>query len=346
MQKASRRTWVHTFFYSSRCEWVRHLLLCLLMLFFSFAEMGYHYAIMECGFAPLAILCAVGTLCKVGLIYILILLVIPRLLPHCRYMLFWSVTFLIVLFSILLQHGGEALTYHCYGMPFWRFQCGSSVGFYLLDFCVQFVQWLLVLLGLSVGHLLKYWTTETQKKQRMLVSQLQIETELLKEQVAPVLLCETLHQSGVLAQRDAQKASERLMLLSRLLRYQLYDCRRREVLLDSEVKFLHDYLELLVQNGECTGYSFSVSGQTMGVFVPPLLFVSLVNCSSRGKLTLDFCVEVETLTFRVTGTDGCYEESKVRRRLDRLYSQHYRLLVSSQDVVLTLQLYDYGKAMQ
>lgn len=316
-----------------QCRLWRWVVLCSLFLLFSFSETGYNYDMQGYGAVPLIMLCIIGVTCKVAAAYMLVRFAMPRLLPGRRYAAFWCAVVLSIVLFLFLQYGLESVICKHYGMISAR---GAFFFYHLLDFCVQAVQWLIVFMGLSMGHLLKYWADETQRKQRMETSRLQMETELLKEQVTPALLCETLNRSGVQALSEPSAASERLMLLSRLLRYQLYDCRRKEVLLESEVKFLRDYLALLERNGECAGYTLTVAGQTWGVFVPPLLFVLFVR-PEKAKIGMAFTVSGNRLDFCVTGNCSRIEECKARRRLDDAYAHHYTLSVSSQNASLTIE---------
>lgn len=316
-----------------RCRLWRYVALCLLFLLFSFAETGYNYDMQSHGTVPLMMLCLIGVTCKVATTYVLVRFVMPRLLFGQRYAAFWRAVVGSIVLFIFLQYGLESVSCRHYGMTSFR---GAFSFYHLLDFCIQIVQWLIVFMGLSMGYLLRYWTDEMQRKQRMETSRLQMETELLKEQVTPELLCETLNRSGAQALSEPSAASERLMLLSRLLRYQLYDCRRKEVLLESEVKFLRDYLALLERNGECAGYTLAVAGQIWGVFVPPLLFVLFVR-PEKAKIGIAFTVSGNCLDFRVTGNCSRIEECKARRRLDDVYAQRYTLSVSSQNASLTIE---------
>ncbi len=70
------------------------------------------------------------------------------------------------------------------------------------------------------------------------------EMEQLKNQINPHFLFNTLNNANVLTQKDPVKASQVLMKLSDLLRYQLYDSARPSVLLTSEIHFPEDFLSL------------------------------------------------------------------------------------------------------
>ncbi len=331
MPENSNITWFSYLLTSSHLKWVRCLLLCLLMLLFSLGDTGYQYHNVDSGIMPFIILCFVSTICKIFPIFFMLKVIMPRFLPKHQYGHFWSLTFAVIFTSLLSQHALEFLTCNVYGLPFWRLQHMGYFSFYLIDFAVQFVQWLIVLIGISMGYLLSYWLNERNRKQIIEASKLQMESELLKEQVSPEFLCNTLHKCGELTLSDSKEASQRLMLLSKLLRYQLYDCKRREVLLDGELKFLSDYMQLNKLNGFCKDYSLDVEGKSFGVFVPPLLFVSLISVA-QGYVNMKFVIEKDKLIFTVDYDEhqslSEYEQFRLRDRLQHIFSDDFILMTN------------------
>src|SRR6202000_1449787 len=73
---------------------------------------------------------------------------------------------------------------------------------------------------------------------------MQSELQQLKNQINPHFLFNMLNNVNVLTQQDPEKASQVLMKLSDLLRYQLYDSSREKVLLTADIRFLTDFLNL------------------------------------------------------------------------------------------------------
>ena len=87
-----------------------------------------------------------------------------------------------------------------------------------------------------------------------------------------------LNNANVLIEDDPKKASQVLMKLSDLLRYQLYDSSRDNVLLTSEIHFLEDFLNLEKVRRDNFNFLISKEGELSGEQVPPLLFISFINC--------------------------------------------------------------------
>jgi hypothetical protein len=103
------------------------------------------------------------------------------------------------------------------------------------------------------------------------------ELEQLKNQINPHFLFNMLNNANVLTKKDPDKASQVLMRLSDLLRYQLYDSSRDQVLLTSDIHFLEDFLNLEKVRRDRFDFLISKEGDLSGVQIPPLLFISFVE---------------------------------------------------------------------
>lgn len=211
----------------------------------------------------------------------------------------------------------------------------------------------LVLLCISGGAmtiLLKHWMTDNHRVLQLEKLHIQSEVEQLKEQVSPHLLFNILNRTGVLVKFQPAEASEMLIKLSQLLRYQLYDCNRAEVLLGSEIKFLNNYLTLEQMYSHLFQFQIKSDKDCFHILISPLLLISFVQTTvikiyERNKET---CIN---LSFESTENDmlftcGCMLEgifsdadfSKVSKRLDLLYSQRYSLAVTDNEIRLKLNI--------
>ncbi len=103
------------------------------------------------------------------------------------------------------------------------------------------------------------------------------ELEQLKNQINPHFLFNMLNNANVLTKKDPEKASQVLMKLSDLLRYQLYDSARDKVLLTSDIHFLEDFLNLEKVRRDSFDFLISKEGDLSGVQIPSLLFISFVE---------------------------------------------------------------------
>ena len=317
---------------------LRYVLLCTALFIFGYSETSYHYP--EIDMFPFMALVLNGFLSKFILSVILVVALIPLLLSR-RYMLFWILILTLIFIFVWLEDLVlENWICGYFNLHSWN----ENIHFIhiLIDGLSQSALWFMVVLGVLMGRMMKYWVKEYEAKQQIQVSGLQMESETMKEQVSPTLLCSTLRLCGGSAEAAPEETSDTLMRLSRLLRYQLYDCRQEKVWLDSEIKFLKEYLSILRYNAGCSDFSILVSGQTLGILVPPLLFVPFLQSDEVSErnvfVNISIRVQENILTFELTDNHMKRNDKNVRQRLEQIYPQRYSLVIEPKYVILEIQL--------
>ncbi|MCD7900431.1 MAG: histidine kinase [Bacteroides sp.] len=207
----------------------------------------------------------------------------------------------------------------------------------VFDFLGNYFLNLIAFIGCSVTLLFRYWISDSQRAGQLASEQLKTEVEYLKEQVDPNFLFNTLNRIGRLGEIDPSQASAMLLIFSKLLRYQLYDCRRQEVFLTSEIKFLHDYLCLEQLYYEKMEFTITLEGDVASVLVPPLLFIPFVREQIKGiekrdtyaTFLLHFNANDQTLQFTTTGDTQIKSFSPdfrfITKRLALLFGNNYNL---------------------
>lgn len=117
-------------------------------------------------------------------------------------------------------------------------------------------------------------------KQLFQNQQLKAELDLLKAQINPHFLFNTLNNIYTLAYLKSEQAHEMISKLSELMRYMLYEGKEQKVLLSKEIDFLRNYIMLYRLKNEEANVSFEVVEQnTYAIHIEPLLFIPLIeNC--------------------------------------------------------------------
>jgi sensor histidine kinase YesM len=168
------------------------------------------------------------------------------------------------------------------------------------------------------------------------------ELEQLKNQINPHFLFNMLNNANVLTKKDPEKASQVLMKLSDLLRYQLYDSVRDKVLLTSDIHFLEDFLNLEKVRRDSFDFLISKEGDLSGVQIPPLLLISFVenavkhnNDAARSSyVNLYFAVRNNELFFKCINSKPMLKSvnntgglglTNVKRRLELLFPATHTL---------------------
>jgi sensor histidine kinase YesM len=220
----------------------------------------------------------------------------------------------------------------------------------------------LVLVLISASSSIKFfqkWISDRQLIYELEKSKISTELEQLKNQINPHFLFNMLNNANVLTKKDPDKASQVLMRLSDLLRYQLYDSAREKVLLTSDIRFLEDFLNLEKIRRDNFDFVISKEGDLAGVQIPPLLFISFVenavkhnnDATKPSYVNLFFNVRNNELFFKCINSKpelkavnkpGGLGLANIRRRLELLFSTSYMLEIKDDpetySVTLTIKL--------
>ncbi|MDH6311611.1 sensor histidine kinase YesM [Parabacteroides sp. PFB2-10] len=106
----------------------------------------------------------------------------------------------------------------------------------------------------------------------------QAELQNLKSQLNPHFLFNTLNNIYSQIAFSPEKAQESVHELSRLLRYVMYDSSQPFVALESELAFVHNYVELMrIRLPEHVEVKTFIEADTPQAKIAPLLFISLVE---------------------------------------------------------------------
>ena len=220
---------------------------------------------------------------------------------------------------------------------------------------------IIVLVSASAAiKLFQQWMMDAQTITELEQANTNAELEQLKNQINPHFLFNMLNNANVLTKKDPEKASQVLMKLSDLLRYQLYDSARDRVLLTSYIHFLEDFLNLEKVRRDNFDFLISKEGNLSGVQIPPLLFISFVenavkhnnDTSKSSFVNLYFNVRNDELFFKsinskptlkaVNNNSGGLGLVNIKRRLELLFPSLYTLKIEDNqetyEVTLNIKL--------
>ena len=214
--------------------------------------------------------------------------------------------------------------------------------------------------SMSAAILLKHWTETRQRWALAEQEKTSAQLELLKAQLHPHFLFNTLNNIYSFSLYHSDKTPKMILKLSSLLSYVLYDCRVDQVLLSKELEVMKNYIGLEKERyGDKLEVSVNVEGDIEDRFIAPLLILPfLENAFKHGIseqietswMSFDIVVKGSTLKCKVVNsknnlvawrTEGV-GINNVKKRLDFLYPDAHELKLSDEGeffaVSLNLQL--------
>lgn len=175
-------------------------------------------------------------------------------------------------------------------------------------------------------------------------AQVRAELQLLRQQVNPHFLFNTLNTLYALCLSNNPASAQAIVKLSDLLRYSIYEVEGDWVPLDGEITHLRNYLDLqLLRFSNHCRVEANWPASTEGLCVPPQLLIMLVEnmfkhgverSQSQVAIRLDLSVEAGRMEFRCTNSphDAAGDPiepglglTNLRRRLELLCGQDFVL---------------------
>ena len=212
-------------------------------------------------------------------------------------------------------------------------------------FIVLVINVVFFLLVTSGGKFLFEYLKKMMKLKEIENKQLKAELNLLKGQVNPHFLFNTLNNLyGLITQNQNQQASDVTLKLADLMRYLLESSKTDVVSLNKEIQFLEDYLSLeKIRLSQKSDINFTVSGMNKELFVAPLLFIPLVENAFKHGLNTILADSFAHFSLSVQGNELFFEAinsvekstenseksgtglENLKKRLQLIYPDKYQL---------------------
>jgi LytS/YehU family sensor histidine kinase len=181
-----------------------------------------------------------------------------------------------------------------------------------------------------------------QEKQSLILQNTKSELALLKMQLSPHFLFNTLNNIDYLVGTDTEKASDSISKLGAILRYMIYDAKAEKISLSKELKHIEAYIELVRLRTTGKNYlNYKVLGQTGHLKIAPMLFLPLIenaykySSTREGENIIDIDIEItdNNLHFIISNeydssvksdtSEGGLGLTIVKRRLELIYPGKY-----------------------
>jgi len=278
--------------------------------------------------------------------YLLIYILIPMLLLKKRYVWFIITFILSFTFVVILEWTiNYFILYPSIYADYYKWK--DSITYFSGSGLMIYISLGFVILLASAIKLSRYWLQSQQDKANLEIQNRKSELALLRSQVNPHFLFNTLNNIDSLIRKDQDKASDTIVKLSEIMRYFIYETDSDKVPLEKEIDYLHSFIELQRIRHKDPGFiRFQVSGSPTGKLIAPMLFIPFVENAFKhgikGKktpaITVDLLIQPTMMRFEVINfidsrSDQVKDAGKgiglanVKRRLDLIYPQKYSLSI-------------------
>jgi len=240
------------------------------------------------------------------------------------------------------------------GMAFRRLQRGWDAWYFtniLLYLCI---------IGVSISYRIITDSSDQEKNRKEKENEgLKTELSFLRSQVSPHFIFNILNNMVSLARKKSDMLEPSLIELSGLMRYMLYENDDEKVSLSREVQYLKSYIALqTLRFGDDVTITFNPQDNLDDYYIEPMLLAPFVeNAFKHGgdadndpqiNIMLSVNAETQLLDFKVMNSVEAVIQSKdktsgiglanVRRRLELLYGENYKLEIIHNDKVFIADL--------
>lgn len=196
----------------------------------------------------------------------------------------------------------------------------------------------------------KRWSEKDYHEQKVKREKVEAELQMLKTQINPHFLFNTLNSIYVLAMKKSEQTANTVMKLSDILDYILYRANTPKITISNEIQIIENYIELeKIRFTERVNLNFTSNIRSKELQIPPMLIIPFVENAFKHGVTksmekswiniyieetdkmLDIVVansKSQNPTKRKAGGIGLMN---VRKRLDLLYSDGYKLDITDKN---------------
>ena len=211
----------------------------------------------------------------------------------------------------------------------------------------------------AIIKMIQHNKKQEQIQQDLMQQRLGAELQLLKNQLHPHFLFNTLNNLYGMVLTQEKGAADVVIRLSNMMSYMLYECDVPKIALTKEIAHLRNYIELeKIRYKDRLDISFEVVGEVDDKQIAPLLLIPFIeNAFKHGAakadkqtwININIWVEGDRLSFKIENSlhyeiEELASETanlqsgiglqNVRKRLELLYSEKHELTITKENSFL------------
>jgi len=200
----------------------------------------------------------------------------------------------------------------------------------------------------------KRWSETNYREQKVLKEKVEVEMQMLRTQINPHFLFNTLNSIYVLAMKNSDQTANTVMKLSDMLDYILYKIDSPRIPVTTEIQIIENYIELeKIRFTNRVDLDFNTDIKSKGIEIPPMLIIPFIEnafkhgvAKSVDKSWIKVSLRENEHWMNITisnskgqnstkGKNGGIGLKNVKKRLDILYLDNYNL-----DITETFNSYE------
>lgn len=201
------------------------------------------------------------------------------------------------------------------------------------------------------------WFDEIKLKEELTQKNYETEIALIKSQINPHFLFNTINNIDVLIGKDPAKASIYLNKLSDILRYMVYETKGEKIPVAKELDYIKKYLELQKIRTTNPNYvNLEVEGDANNLIIAPMILFPFIenafkhteNNKASNSISIKVLIEKEKLVFVCKNSYQNNPNNKqdfgglgnelIKRRLNLLYPEKHSLEITDVNGIYSVKL--------
>ncbi|NQX96382.1 MAG: sensor histidine kinase [Flavobacteriales bacterium] len=266
---------------------------------------------------------------------------------------------LAIIYGLIISIGSAFIGNVIFSIIPVEFNCGSDDTWETFFSSMLFISFITLVCGIIALVIQGFitWFGEIKLKEALKQKNYEMEMALVKSQLDPHFLFNTINNIDVLILKNANEASNYLNKLSDIMRFMLFEAKTEEVMLSQEIEYIEKYIELQkIRTANSNYINFSVTGNSEGKMIAPMIFLPFIenafkhttNKKLDNAINISICIDQETVKLVCENKTDPLRKLKqesnglgnqlIEKRLNLIYPHKHKLLVNNENNLYKVQL--------
>jgi two-component system, LytTR family, sensor kinase len=218
----------------------------------------------------------------------------------------------------------------------------------------------IVLINGATGLIMKgfiNWYNDIKIKVELNKRNYETELAMLKSQINPHFLFNTINNIDVLITKDAIRASEYLNKLSDIMRFMLYETKPQRIPLNKELTYIEKFIELQkIRTTNEHFINYSVKGNPINFMIPPMILIPFIenafkhaeNTKAENAININLDIKQKSFIFKcensfnqnsqISSEHSGLGSEIIKKRLSLLYPDKHKLTITNNNELYKVEL--------